>query len=146
MLKNSTLIISLASLLLFPLSSFSNQTISTLESLEWNNRVILIRENNNCKNTLNHLIKAKLNIEERHIFWFLLCKDNQVISNFKGIIAPTLSTSLNKKYFSNNKKNVVLVGKDGGVKYRSRQLHLNEIDKLIDSMPMRQAEMRKDQN
>ena len=37
---------------------------------------------------------------------------------------------------------IVLIGKDGGVKLRSDDAGLDQIFDLIDSMPMRQAEMR----
>ncbi|WP_202405758.1 MULTISPECIES: DUF4174 domain-containing protein [Halomonadaceae] len=37
---------------------------------------------------------------------------------------------------------VVLIGKDGGVKQRSRGLDVAGIFSLIDTMPMRQREMR----
>ena len=43
--------------------------------------------------------------------------------------------------------NVILVGKDGGIKLRSQdQTNLNDIFSLIDAMPMRQEEMRRKRN
>jgi len=146
MLKNIRLIISLVSLLVYSLSSFSNQNITTIESLEWKNRIILIRENKDCKSTITRLKQAKIEIDERHILWFISCNQRHFVSNFTGEISVALPNSIKQKYFSNNKHNVVLIGKDGGVKYRSQKLHLNEINTLIDSMPMRQAEMREGEN
>jgi len=43
-----------------------------------------------------------------------------------------------------NKFAVILVGKDGGIKLnRQEQTHIEEIFSLIDTMPMRQEEMRR---
>ena len=40
---------------------------------------------------------------------------------------------------------ILLIGKDGGIKYESnRSVFLNQLFKLIDSMPMRQDEMQYD--
>ena len=146
MFKKTAFIITIASLFLGLSNSYSSQTMASLESLEWKNRIILIRESVDCKNTIAHLKQAKTEIDERHIFWFILCKQNQLISNFDGEISSSFLNTVNKKYFSKPKNNVVLIGKDGGVKYRSPELRLNEINTLIDSMPMRQAEMHKAEN
>jgi len=146
MFKKTAFIITIASLFLGLSNSYSSQTMTGLESLEWKNRIILIRENVDCKNTIAHLKQAKAEIDERHIFWFILCKQDQLISNFDGEVSSALLSTINKKYFSKSKNNVVLIGKDGGVKYRSPELRLNEINTLIDSMPMRQAEMREAEN
>lgn len=38
---------------------------------------------------------------------------------------------------------VILIGKDGGEKLRHHRVELNEIFKIIDAMPMRQQEMKR---
>ena len=142
MLKTTTRIIAFTSLFLGLPNAYSHQTITNIETFEWKNRIILIRENVDCKNTISNLKKAKNKIDERHVLWFVLCNQNHLISNVDGDISSTLLNSISKKYFNKKTHNIVLIGKDGGIKYRSSTLHLNEINTLIDSMPMRQTEMR----
>jgi len=142
MFKNTIAKLLLITLLVYSPTSFSSKTLSSLESFEWSNRIILIRENSDCKKTVARLKQAKVDLDERHIFWFVLCKKKHLISNFTGVISTKLSNRVTEKHFANKKHNIVLIGKDGGIKYRAQKFKLNEINTLIDSMPMRQIEMR----
>ena len=125
-------------------NTFASQTLSSLEQLEWKNRIILINSKNQCDSVSRQLIEKEYQIKDRDIAWFIVCKANkkQVISNYKGEIKPQLLTQINKQYFSNSKSKVILIGKDGGLKYRSENVNLKEINLEIDSMPMRIEEMR----
>ena len=59
-------------------------------------------------------------------------------------LAPHAAASLREQFgVSPNAFSLTLVGKDGGVKLRTNDpVNLEEIFRLIDSMPMRQDEMR----
>jgi len=65
----------------------------------------------------------------------------KLVSNYKGSISPSLSDLIERRYLEPSKDSVVLIGKDGDVKYRASKLDLKSIKLRVDSMPMRQYEM-----
>jgi len=115
-------------------------SIENIRSFKWNNRVIVIRVEKSCSVIREQLINDQDNIVERHIVWFVLC-DKQVSSNYAGEISDLFAEQITKQYL-NNQKSVVLIGKDGGIKYHADELDLPLIYKRVDAMPMRQLEMR----
>lgn len=121
-------------------------TVKSLQSLanfQWQNRIILIKDSLLCEDkSVESLHNATVAIDERHVLWFMLC-DGEVQSNYSGAISNQFSNYLDDKYFDHNNVNVILIGKDGGVKSRTDYLNLDELFALIDSMPMRQSEMRR---
>ena len=60
-------------------------------------------------------------------------------------IDPPTAEAIRKRFdVPSGRFTVILVGKDGGVKYkRNADIKLKDIFALIDSMPMRQEEMRR---
>ncbi|GEM_PF-1149478 len=122
--------------------------LANLKPLKWQHRIILIQEESMSDSpaittsALSQLKQAEAAINERHVIWFILTTDG-VKSNYSGTITPELKTHLNKIYFSNNQNptTAVLIGKDGYVKKRTKQLELQTFFDLIDSMPMRQSEI-----
>ena len=126
-----------------------NHTISNIESFEWDKRIILIHAIQMCEQTSQQLNLQINSINERHVLWFILCdekKDKRVLSNYLGIISADFFGNIKKQYLLNKESNIILIGKDGGTKYRSKRLSLNELFNRIDSMPMRQSEMLEQQD
>ena len=60
-----------------------------------------------------------------------------------GILTPAQADSLRRKYATAGEMfEIVLIGKDGEIKLRSGSASVAQIFELIDTMPMRRAEMR----
>ncbi len=124
------------------------QPIYALESiseLNWNSRIILIQEYEEPEKVLHALKKYDPEIRDRDIYWFVFL-EKRVESNFNGEIKEKFYKESLDKYFSDTETNVVLIGKDGGVKKKGKDLDLEGIFDLIDTMPMRQMEMEKSRN
>ncbi len=113
--------------------------IENIEDFKWKNRIILVKENDD--KALNQLRDADDEIKERDIIWFIL-KDNKVETNFDGDLSNNFAEYLENEYFKKFDENVFLIGKDGGVKSKDEKLDLKNYFGQIDSMPMRQREMR----
>ena len=115
--------------------------LNSLDELRWKNRIILLKSDTN---KLQELERLSSEIKERDIIWFFFTRDN-LHSNYKEQINDQLYTSVNAHYFSKDEaeqETVILIGKDGGIKYSSHDFNLIEIFERIDSMPMRIKEMR----
>ena len=115
--------------------------LENLDILEWTHRIILISVDAEQRPDIaQRLEREKGDIDERHIAWFLLT-DEDTQSNLEVGLSPALHKVIKKEYFRNTETGVVLIGKDGGVKYRATALDLDAIYGRIDQMPMRRAEM-----
>ena len=149
-LKNLTLLLcsSLLVLTSHSVSAADSELIDNLDYFEWKNRLILIDSPDSCEHEISKLNNAADEINDRDILWFVLCdtSDTTILessySQKANKFAPTLIDQIRKYYFTTNDTEVVLVGKDGGTKYRSKKLSLKEIFDRVDAMPMRQDEMR----
>ena len=119
----------------------ANKT-ANLESFKWKNRIILVKENDD--KALNRLRDAADEIKERDIIWFVL-KENKIETNFDGEKSENFVEFLENEYFKKFDANVFLIGKDGGVKSKGEKLDLKNYFGQIDSMPMRQREMRENE-
>ncbi len=129
-------------LVLFTICIF--QPISALErisELEWSSRIILVRAFGESEEVLKVFRKLDSEIQDRHIYWFVFIEEN-LETNYKSEIQEDFHSDTLKTYFSDTETNVVLIGKDGGIKQKSKDLDLQGIFDLIDTMPMRQMEMR----
>ena len=129
-------------LVLFTICTF--QPINALENineLEWSSRIILIRAFGESNEVLNAVRRLDNEIKDRNIYWFVFIEKN-IETNYKGEIQMKFHRDTLKAYFSDAETNVVLVGKDSGIKQKSKHLDLQDIFDLIDTMPMRQLEMR----
>lgn len=115
-----------------------------ISKFEWQNRIILVKSSGDGAGEVSLLADNDRAVEERHIYWFILAR-GEVLTNYIGPISSHFATHMKQKYFAKYGSGVVLVGKDGGVKQRQSELELKEIFHLIDQMPMRQAEMREQQ-
>jgi len=126
----------------------ANNSVNNIAPFKWVYRVVLIRTTDKCEEKTQQLHARKLDINERHVIWFVFCeqdKNNELFSNYTQPISPSFFNNVNKKYFDKKKYNVVLIGKDGKVKSWSKELALNTLFSLIDSMPMRQSEILEQQ-
>jgi hypothetical protein len=129
-------------LILFIICVF--QPINALErinELEWNSRIILIHALGESEEVLKTLRKLDYEIHDRDIYWFVFIEEN-IETNYKGDIQENFHRDILKTYFSDTETNVVLIGKDGDIKQKLKHLNLQGIFDLIDTMPMRQMEMR----
>ena len=117
------------------------KTLDNLDILEWTHRIILVSVDAQQKSeNLQILEREKADIDERHIAWFLL-SDDEILSNLDAGLSPALHQFIRHEHFRNAETGWVLIGKDGGGKYRDSALDLDEIYRRIDRMPMRRAEM-----
>lgn len=121
---------------------------SPLKEYRWKNRLILIFDkaanSPYLKKQQALFTKVAQDCEERQI------KIIYVLPNICSVKNPSSEIGLNpnevRDYFGvdENFEGVILVGKDGGEKYRKQGIVApQQIFDLIDSMPMRQAEMKK---
>ncbi|MBN2864726.1 MAG: DUF4174 domain-containing protein [Thiotrichales bacterium] len=129
-------------LLLFTTYAQSNppSSLSELTPLEWQNRIIIVNETPNPKQIIDELKQSVYEIDDRVIIWFVI-NNQTIISNYKGELSEHLLTNLQKRY-QLTKNEVVLIGKDGGIKSSRNTLDLKAIFSEIDAMPMRIQEMR----
>ena len=122
--------------------TLTNKNLKSITELKWQHRIILIKEDTSCDQHIKSLINAKLEINDRHILWFLIC-NNKLETNYAGTVDSDFINNISNKFFVNNNDKVILIGKDGGVKRRTESLNLIGLFALIDTMPMRQSEMRR---
>lgn len=116
--------------------------LESLSELEWNSRVILVRAIGESGEVLNALKKLDYEILDRDIYWFIFT-GSSIETNYKGGLQENFYRDTLNNYFTDTETNVVLIGKDGGIKQEGKHLDLQGLFDLIDTMPMRQLEMRK---
>jgi len=114
--------------------------LSDLASLEWKYRIIVVDAPRNEANTLALLNQHTADINDRDIVWFIL-KEDIVLTNYPGQLAETFLSNTRNTY-GPGESNVILIGKDGGIKSRLDRFDLKAIFTKIDAMPMRQYEMQ----
>ena len=118
-----------------------NAAVKNLEELKWSHRLILVKADGRSGPCLEALRDRKADLEERHLSWFVL-DEGVLTTNLERRLDPGLTSSLDARFEVRPGLQVVLVGKDGGVKARADRLDLDELFRLIDAMPMRLREMR----
>lgn len=116
--------------------------LESINELEWSSRIILVRVPEESQEVLNALKKLNYEIQDRDIYWFVFIKES-IETNYEGKIKENFYRNTLDTYFSDSEINVILIGKDGGIKQKGKYLDLHGIFDLIDTMPMRQMEMRK---
>lgn len=125
-----------------------NQTgvAQELDEYQWNNRLVLLLTKNEictpCERQLNALKHNAEGVPERKILTFVVTPQK-----FKNTLDETWKE--NKELYTRFRKTesdfeFILIGLDGGVKLRkSHFVPISDVFALIDTMPMRQNEMRK---
>lgn len=123
----------------------AEERLAGLDSLRWNYRVVLVFAREPlASNALSNLRELAAEIEERDIIWFLLGNDT-LQTNYDGPLDEKLREIMLENYFTPKlpATGVLLIGKDGQVKSRSSDLDLEATFGLIDHMPMRRQEIRR---
>ena len=113
--------------------------LDDLGELRWTNRIILLDARGKSTNFATDMKAADIDIVDRDILWFIL-DESGITTNYTGMVSSEFTSQIRDEYFDGVSR-VVLVGKDGGIKYRQESLELPDIFVRIDAMPMRQQEM-----
>jgi len=121
-----------------------------IEKHQWQNRVLLVfstLENENTEMQITELMNQKDELLERDLILYQIDEKsiNELISNNE----IEYSSRLVYEYYRvpQSEFRVILIGKDGGNKLSKNQyIEPSYIFDLIDSMPMRQSEMRRKNN
>lgn len=124
----------------------ADAAVSEIERFRWDKRLIFVfaADTATAAAAARVLEGAGSGIEERHVLWFVLAGD-AVTTNYAGALAADFADRLRADYLTERPAPpvaVVLVGKDGGVKYRASGLDLADLFREIDGMPMRRREMQ----
>jgi hypothetical protein len=126
---------------ILPLGVFATNftKLNALEQLQWQNRVILV-----FSDRVDHYQQvfddAKSQVKDREIVWFII-DGKQVITNYSGKLSDRFGPLLHQQ-FKTASEEVILIGKDGGLKQRGKALLINQLFDEIDTMPMRIREMQ----
>lgn len=110
-----------------------------LNDFKWKKRIVLLKESDD--EGIKQLRESAEEIKDREIIWFRL-KDGEIETNFDGDLSENFADYLENEYFKKFEANVFLIGKDGGIKSKDKELKLKNYFGQIDSMPMRQREMQ----
>lgn len=115
-----------------------------LQDLQWKNRILIIQTDTTLK-TISLLLKEQENaLNDRDLITINLSKKSTKLTNGVELSEKERAALRSKFKLTNSKKSqFILIGKDGGEKTRqSNTLNLQELFALIDTMPMRKAEIR----
>ena len=140
------LIIASLSFIIF-INCSENNVILDLKSFEWENRILVVGGNGSkYQNQFDNLEVNKNEYTERDMVVILINKDESKIS-YDGLnVLNKLdydSTLSIRKRFNFDNFNLILIGKDGGVKYNNNEpVKINKIFEIIDKMPMRMQEIK----
>jgi len=119
------------------------EPLCRLSESQWANRVIVVsadRGNRDADTALQLLTANRADIDERDIVWFVIDGDT-LHSNHPSGTATQFAERL-RSGLRLQAGETLLIGKDGGIKSRSTDLNTTVLFALIDTMPMRQREMR----
>ena len=115
--------------------------VNSLADLKWEKRIVVIVNPEHRDRIIDTLDRSQPAIRDRHIAWFVVAGD-AMDSNMTGLGSALLQSVRDRVGTTGDQQEVVLIGKDGGVKDRSQRLDLERLFAMIDSMPMRRQEMR----
>ncbi len=127
------------------MTSFFSAQSQDLSQYRWEHRLVLILAESPqsafLQEQLDTLLADRAGLDERKLI-IIQATPDQVRMGMAGVW--TAGSGIYKSYGSETEKEeVMLMGLDGGVKLRKQaMLSLEELFDTIDSMPMRQAEMR----
>lgn len=114
--------------------------LADLSSLQWANRIVIVNQLVDVEVSVELFENTIVEVDDRNIIWFVFHGD-RTATNYSGVLAKNLLAIVRDRY-DIEREQVVLIGKDGGVKARYHQLQLDDIFSDIDAMPMRQYEMQ----
>ena len=118
-----------------------------LVHFQWKNRLLFLfaPDNNHplFKSLNSEIIIQQAEVEDRDLIVFEVLDRDPSKMNKANIDRQTADSIRDHFSVPSNKFSLILVGKDGGIKLkRHDHVSLEEVFELIDSMPMRQSEMR----
>ncbi len=128
------------SILLLLSEMVQSQMLDDLSSLRWQNRIVMLNNIEHQDAVLRSIENQQDEIKDRDIIWFML-SGHAVQSNYVGDLAEDFAALLRDQY-QLSAGQVILIGKDGGLKSSFDGINLNAIFSDIDAMPMRQREMQ----
>jgi hypothetical protein len=116
-----------------------------LKKHQWQNRIILLKDIHfdsvKLQNQLNLLLSTNEKLKDRDLLVFIVT-DKSVYDESKKK-TDLNSSAIIKKYNMADFNGLLLIGKDGGVKFRKGFIvNPKTIYDLIDGMPMRKTEMK----
>lgn len=119
---------------------FASADENPLAPFRWDYRIIIATADSaQVDDLVSKLGEVKAAIDERHILWFVF--DGQSIAtNYEQPLGEGFHSAIVRQFFKGldeEKTGVRLIGKDGGVKEKAKNLNLERLFKLIDSMPKR---------
>ena len=117
-----------------------------LDAYKWENRILLLKVSDFSSGELKEQLKTlqhhPVELRNRDILIFIVT-DDAVLDTLKRKTALK-SRQIIEAYGLKDFQGLILIGKDGGVKMKeSFVVNPKVIFSLIDSMPMRQAEMKR---
>ncbi|WP_444916751.1 DUF4174 domain-containing protein [Microbulbifer sp. JMSA003] len=129
-------------LVLLTSSTFAQgSTVNDLKDFQWKNRILLLNIPEDPNSTINELLKLAPQFAERNLIWFLF-SNGTLETNFPGKVTDNFAKNVREKYLQGPAMQVLLIGKDGEVKYKANKFSAVEVFQRIDSMPMRRNEMQ----
>ena len=114
-----------------------------LKNHQWKNRVLLVLSNSESNRAFKKQMLQFTDVEalkERKLLVYQIFPDNYLLGKKRE------KSTLFFEQFMKDKETfrVVLIGLDGGIKYSQTEvLSRDKLFDIIDSMPMRQAEIRR---
>ena len=144
-MKTAALLLACIMTASFNINASDEQAVG-LDELRWKNRVFLVyTQEPETTEALARLEDFEAEIEDRDIAWFVL-DGRRMHTNYTGTLEDGLQSQLMSRYFTPapGETTLLLIGKDGGLKSRSSRLGFEEAFGLIDQMPMRMQEMRRE--
>ena len=119
----------------------NTMTSQDFREFKWKKRILLLIDTKNDLNTRNLQLSefnARSNeMKERDLVLFVY--NGKEVLDRDGMLTDINPDNLSYGEF----QGIILIGKDGGVKFRKKYLvKANEVFDLIDQMPMRRSEMK----
>jgi hypothetical protein len=118
-----------------------------LTQFKWKNRLLFLfapdRNHPFYKHLHSQIIDQKPEVEDRDLVIFTILLQGPSQMNATAIDRQEADSIRDRFMIPPKAFSLILIGKDGGIKLkRNDQVDLAEVFELIDSMPMRQNEMR----
>lgn len=127
-------------------SMLNDVEVLSLNDFRWENRIIIVNSDlaqTKKSKQLELLMQDTIGLKDRNLLVFSVENEmaHELVNEKLYKIGEEQLTKLN---FTKGSFEIILIGKDGGIKLRNTSIVQNsEIYGLIDRMPMRQAEMRR---
>lgn len=138
--------LTIALLLLTQLGMADFTALNSINELRWERRVLLVFCEPDERPDIAFLLQQNMaGLAERDMTWFLVAGD-EILSNHEAPLTAGLTEQWRERFAPlNSPVDVLLIGKDGGLKQRSEQLDMGAVFGTVDGMSMRRREMRERQ-